>query len=97
MSTYFLLLNYTDQGIRTVKDGPKRRAAARELAKSFGVEIKAVYLAMGIYDLIVHTEASSDEAIAKFALSMGAKGNHRSHTVKVFAEAEADKIFAAVA
>ena len=38
MTAYVLLANFTDQGVRTIKDAPKRRAAARELAKTLGVE-----------------------------------------------------------
>ena len=97
MSQYVLLCNYTDQGIRGIKDVPKRRAAARELGKKLGVEIKAGYMALGTYDLIVHAEAASDEAMAKFVLSLAAKGNLRTTTVKVFPEAEADKIISAIA
>jgi uncharacterized protein with GYD domain len=96
MSTYMLLCNYTDQGVRTIKDVPKRRAAARELGKKLGVDIKAGYLAMGTYDLIIHAEATDDEAMAKFLLSMGALGNVRTTTVKVFPEPEFDKIIAAL-
>lgn len=40
MATYVLLCNYTDQGIRAVKDSPKRRAAAKEMGKRIGVEVK---------------------------------------------------------
>ncbi len=97
MSAYVLLCNFTDQGIRSIKEVPKRRAAARELAKKLGVDIKAGFLAMGTYDLIVHAEAAGDEAIAKFVLSLGSKGNVRTTTVKVFPEAEFDKIIAAIA
>ena len=97
MSAYVLLCNYTDQGVRNIKDSPKRRAAAREIGKSLGVEIKSAHLALGKYDLIIHAEAPNDEAMAKFVLSVGAKGNLRSTTVKVFSEAETDKIVAAVA
>jgi uncharacterized protein with GYD domain len=97
MSHYVLLCNYTEQGVRTVKDVPKRRAAARELGKKLGVEIKAGYMALGVYDLIVHAEAASDEAMAKFVLSLAAKGNLRTTTVKVFPEAETDKIISAIA
>lgn len=96
MPAYFLLCNYTDQGIRSVKDVPSRRAAARELGKKFGVELKAGYMALGAYDLIVHAEAASDEAMAGFVLSLASKGNLRTTTVKVFGEAEADRIIAAV-
>lgn len=97
MSAYMLLCNFTDQGIRTVKDVPKRRAAARELGKKLGVEIKAGYLAMGTYDLVIHAEAASDDAMAKFLLSLASKGNVRTTTLKVFPEAEFDKILAALA
>jgi uncharacterized protein with GYD domain len=94
MSTYMLLCNFTDQGVRTIKEAPKRRAAARELGKKLGVDIKAGYLAMGTYDLIIHVEASSDEAMAQFLLSLASKGNVRTTTVKLFPEAEFDKIVA---
>ena len=60
MSAYMLLCNFTDQGVRTIKEMPQRRAAARELGKKLGVDIKAGYLAIGTYDLIIHTEATDD-------------------------------------
>jgi uncharacterized protein with GYD domain len=96
MATYMLLCNFTDQGVRNIKESPKRRAAAKELGKKMGVEMKAAYLAMGIHDIILIVEASSDEAVAKWALATAAKGNIRTTTVKVFPEAEYDKILAAI-
>jgi len=92
-----LLCNFTEQGVRTIKEMPQRRAAARELGKKFGVDIKAGYLAMGTYDLIIHTEAKDDEAMAKFLLSLAALGNVRTNTIKVFPEADVDKIIAGLA
>jgi len=44
MPRFILSLNWTEQGIRSVKDAPKRAQASRELAKKVGVEIKEVYL-----------------------------------------------------
>lgn len=97
MSSYMLLCNFTDQGVRTIKDAPKRRAAAREMAKKLGVEIKTAYLAIGPYDLLIHVEAPDDERLATYLLSLASKGNVRTTTVKVFSEAEVDKIVSAVA
>src|SRR5262249_15736525 len=97
MSSYMLLCNFTDQGVRTIKDAAKRRKAAREMAKNLGVEIKTGYLAIGPYDLVIHAEAPTDEALATYLLSLGSKGNERTTTLKVFAEAEFDKILAKVA
>ena len=34
MPTFMMSLNWTDQGIRAVKDSPKRSEAARKLAKA---------------------------------------------------------------
>ena len=94
MSMYMLLCNFTDQGIRSIKEMPSRRAAAREKAKKLGVEIKAGYLALGAYDLIIHLEAGDEEAVAKFVLSLASTGSLRTTTIKVFSEAEFDKIVA---
>jgi uncharacterized protein with GYD domain len=96
MSMYMLLCNFTDQGVRNIKDAPSRRAAAREMGKKLGVDIKAGYLAMGTYDLLIHVEAASDEAMATFVMSLASKGNVRTTTLKVFPEAEYDKIVAAL-
>jgi uncharacterized protein with GYD domain len=92
MSMYMLLCNYTDQAIRNMKEMPSRREAAREKAKKLGVEIKAAYLALGVYDLIIHLEAGDEEAVAKFVLSLASAGNLRTTTIKVFSEAEFDRI-----
>jgi len=97
MSSYMLLCNFTDQGVRTIKDAAKRRAAAREMAKKLGVEIETGYLAIGPYDLIIQVEASNDEALATYLLSLASKGNVRTTTLKLFGEAEFDKIASAVA
>ena len=37
MATYLLLLTWTDQGIKTAKESPKRWDAAKKLAKDTGV------------------------------------------------------------
>ncbi len=97
MPMYMLLCNFTEQGVRGIKDAPKRRAAAREVAKKFGVEIKASYLAMGVYDLIIHREARDEESLARFVLSLAGVGNLRTTTVPVFSEAQFDKIAGSLA
>lgn len=96
MATYVSLINYTDQGIRNVKDSPKRLDAAKKLLKDMGGELKAFYLTMGAYDIVIVAEAPSDEAVAKFSLAVGSAGNVRTTTLKAFNEAEYRKIIAAL-
>ncbi len=42
MVTYVVLANFTDQGIRSVKDSPKRAEAFKRMAKTFGVTVKDI-------------------------------------------------------
>ena len=88
MSGYIMLINYTDQGIRNIRDSPNRAQAARELARSLGAEMKDLYLTMGGYDLVCTVEADSDEAIAKLTLALGSAGNVRTTTLRAFTEQE---------
>ena len=53
MPTFIITGKYTDQGVRTVKDAPKRAQAARDLGKKLGVEIKQIFLTSGESDLLV--------------------------------------------
>lgn len=86
MAKYIMLLNWTDQGIRTVKDSPKRLDAAREGARKIGCELQEFYMTMGTFDMVAIVEAPDDDAMAKFILMVGAQGNIRSTTLKAFAE-----------
>jgi len=94
MPTFILSLNWTEQGIRSVKETPRRSQAARELGKKMGVDIKATYLTTGDSDLLAIVEATDDDTIAKFAMTMAAAGNVRTRTVRAWPEAEALKLIA---
>src|SRR5215475_13735759 len=88
MARYIMLVKWTDQGIRNVKDSPKRLDAARGVAKGLGAEIRDFYLTMGDHDMVVVADAPNDEAMAKFVLALGSAGNVRTRTLKAFAEPE---------
>jgi uncharacterized protein with GYD domain len=87
-------LNFTEQGIRSIKDAPKRAQAARDLAKKCGCEIKQVYLTSGEYDLMLIVETSNGDNIAKFALANGMVGNVRSRTARAWPAEDFMKIVA---
>ena len=57
MATYILLSNFTDQGIRSVKDTTKRAEAFRETARKLGANIKDIYWTLGKYDVVATLEA----------------------------------------
>ncbi len=92
MSTYFILANWTEQGIKAVKASPKRLRAAKRLAKDCGVKFRSFHMTLGQYDIVVSVEAPDDEAVARFALALGSAGNVRTTTLKGFTEQEYRKI-----
>lgn len=92
MPTYITLVNFTDQGIRNVKDTTKRAKAFQTSAKKAGVKVKAEYWAMGRYDIVIITEAPDDETISRAMLSLGSLGNVRTETLRAFSADEMDKL-----
>jgi uncharacterized protein with GYD domain len=94
MPTFICSLSWTDQGVRTIKDAPKRAQAGRELAKKMGVEIKQIYLTAGDADLLLLLEATNGDNVAKFALALGAQGNVRTRTARAWTEPEFQKLIA---
>jgi uncharacterized protein with GYD domain len=92
MPTFILSLNWTDQGIRGVKDAPKRSQAAKALAKKLGVEVKQVYLTSGDHDLLIIAESPSGDNVAKFALATSSLGNVRTSTARAWSESEFHKL-----
>ena len=87
-----ILWNWTDQGIRAVKDSPKRLASFRAELEKVGGKLVGEYSTMGQYDGVVIVEAPSDETIMSILLGDASKGNFRSMTLKAFPMSEAGKI-----
>jgi uncharacterized protein with GYD domain len=96
MATYIVLINFTEQGIRNIKDSPKRVAAATELAHDFGIEIRDVFWTLGAFDGAVLMEAPDDHAVTSWALKVGSLGNVRTQTLRAFRANEFENILAKV-
>jgi uncharacterized protein with GYD domain len=96
MAKYILLTNWTDQGVRNIKDSPKRLDAARKLAESAGCKFGDFYMTMGGYDMVAHLDAPDDATVAKFVLHLAGGGNVRTQTLKAFGEDEYRKILGAL-
>jgi uncharacterized protein with GYD domain len=92
MATFILSLNWTEHGIRSVRDAPKRAQAASELARRLGVEIKQIYLTTGDSDLLAVVEARDGDNVAKFALALSAQGNVRTRTARAWTQTEFEKL-----
>lgn len=90
--TYIVLANFTDQGIKGIKESPKRIDAMEQLVKKAGGKVIGFYATMGQYDLVIIAEGPSDEAAFTQLITMGMLGNVRTRTLKAFTRQEYAKI-----
>jgi uncharacterized protein with GYD domain len=87
MTTYVMLTKWTEQGMRQVKESPKRLDIAKKALKDMGGEFRSFFMTMGDYDIVAVYEAPDDAIAARFTMMLGMLGNVRTTTLKAFPEA----------
>ncbi|SFU05469.1 GYD domain-containing protein [Paraburkholderia aspalathi] len=88
MATYVVLAQFTDQGIRNVKNSAQRAGQAAEMGRSFGCEMKEIYWTMGQYDIVTIVEAPDEQSFMSFGLALGSAGNVRTQTLRALKKDE---------
>ena len=92
MGTYVVLANFTDQGIRSAKDSPKRAEAFKKMAETFGVTVKELFWTQGRYDIVTILDAPDEFSAMTLNLSLGALGNVRTESLRAFSAADMTNI-----
>ena len=88
MPTYVTLFKLTDQGIKAVKDAPRRIEDAVKGMQAGGGKLIDIYAVMGEYDYVAIGEAPSDEVAVSIALALGSQGSVRTTTLRAFTREE---------
>ena len=83
MATYIVLMNFTEQGIKTVKESPSRYEAFKAAAGNLNITVKSVYYTIGQYDIVLTIEGSEQDVTAAL-FKLGAQGNVRTQTLRGF-------------
>ena len=96
MATYIMLANFTDQGIRNVKDSVKRAETFKELAKGAGVTVKDLYWTLGQYDIVAIADAQDEMTVTALGLTLAKAGNVRTQTLRAFSATDMTKILAKI-
>ncbi len=96
MANYVVLGNFTEQGIRAVKETARRAKAFREAAASMGVKLREVCWTLGHYDIVITMEAPSDEVVESLMMKVGSLGNMKTQTLRAFGESEIEAILSKV-
>ena len=92
MPAYVSLFNFTEQGIRNIKESPNRAKAAAESAKGMGGRFIGIWWLLGQYDGIVIIEAPDDETATRLLIATGMQGNVRTTTMRAYSEEEMARI-----
>ena len=92
MPNYIILANWTDQGIRNVKDTIKRAKSYEDAVEKAGGKFLGFYYTIGRYDMVSVVQAPTDEVIVSILFSLESLGNVRSETLKAFSVAETANI-----
>lgn len=96
MASYVVLANFSEQGIKNVKQTVERADAFRHMAEKVGASVKSIYYTLGSRDLVAIVEAPDDETVTALALSVGSRGNVRSETLRAFSLSDMKGILARV-
>src|SRR5215831_6338866 len=92
MATFVVLATFSDQGIKNVKQTIERADAFKKMAQKTGATVKDMYWTLGSRDVVAICDAPDDETATALALSVGARGNVRSETLRAFSFDEMKKI-----
>jgi uncharacterized protein with GYD domain len=85
---YVVLVNWTEQGIRNVKETLQRTDSGGEIAEKHGLTLEQAYWTVGPYDMVTIFEAPDDEALSAHLLEIGSLGNVRTTTLRAYNEEE---------
>jgi uncharacterized protein with GYD domain len=96
MATYVGLVQFTDQGIRSILDTIKRGDAAMAEAEKMGMKVREEFWTMGAYDVVIVVDAPDAETMSAFMLKIGSLGNVKSHTMRAFRREEMEGILAKI-
>ena len=94
MPKYIVLGKFTAEGIKNIKDSPKRLEAANKLAESLGGKILKFYYTMGRYDFVCVVKATSNETMMQALLALGSQGSISTETLTAISAEKAAEIIA---
>ena len=88
MSTYVVLIDWTQQGVENFKDTVDRYEAARSQFEEIGVRFKDIYWTLGSHDIVSIVDAPDSETLAAALLTLGSQGNLRTTTLRALSAEE---------
>jgi uncharacterized protein with GYD domain len=92
MPHYVVLVNWTESGVKDVKQAVAEAEQVRSLLPNFGGSLKALYWTAGRYDVVAIVEAPDDKALSAGLLTMASRGGIHTETLRAFDESDMQEI-----
>jgi uncharacterized protein with GYD domain len=92
MPTFITNIQFTEQGIKAVRETCDRAAAFKATAGKMGVKVTGIYWTLGAFDGVIICEAPNEETATAALLYLGTRGSIRTQTARAFDAAEMQKI-----
>lgn len=84
MVRYLTLLQFTEQGAKTLAKSPSRAEAFKQAAASAGVKVEAQYWTTGAYDGVLIFSAEDETKALRCLSALAVAGNVRTETLRAF-------------
>jgi uncharacterized protein with GYD domain len=97
MATYITKIKFTQQGIESIRESPKRAAAFKTAAKKMGVKVTDIYWTLGNSDGVLISDAPNDETATAAMLHLSSQGNVQTTTARAFDSTEMEKVLGLMA
>lgn len=81
MSVYLMLTTLTDAGRKSIQEDPEALRGINKEVEFMGVKILDQYALLGQFDFVNILEAPNNEAIAKLAIRLSARGMYQTLTL----------------
>lgn len=92
MATFITTLKFTEQGIQSIRESPKRAAAFKAAAKKMGVKVTDIYWTIGDSDGVLIFDAPNDETATAAMLYLSSQDNVQTNTARAFDSSEMEKV-----
>lgn len=90
---FVVLGNWTEQGIKNVKDAPNRAKVAKDMVEKAGGKMQTFYT-LGKCDFVSIIELPKEDDVMAILLCLGSMGNVRTITMKAWSESQVAKMLA---
>ncbi len=88
MRTFVIMANWTDQGVKNIRDTLQRAKTFRALIESRRGKLREHLYTLGGYDIVMVTEFPDEETAAAAVLALASLGNVRVQTMQAFTDEE---------